>query len=95
MQVRNTSQDRSQNIARALANLRRIEGQVRALQRQLEDGAAFLSLLTQTAAASKALQSVARRLVEEHVAQAVAELGDVDAKTTHELIEAVDLLLKV
>jgi DNA-binding FrmR family transcriptional regulator len=92
VQVRNTTQDRSQNIARALANLRRIEGQVRALQRQLEEGADFISLLTQTAAASKALQSVAKRLVEEHLTTA---MGDQDIKASHDLIEAVDRLLKV
>jgi DNA-binding FrmR family transcriptional regulator len=88
----------SQNHARSLANLRRIEGQVRALQRQLEDGADFVSLLTQTAAASKALQSVARKLVEEHVAERMASLGDGDAAAiaaTKELTLVVDRLMKV
>ena len=95
MQVRKTNQARSQNISRALANLRRIEGQVRALSRQLEEGADFVSLLTQTAAASKALQSVARRLVEEHVQLAIAKgVSDPEA-ATRELTEAIDRLLKV
>ena len=95
MQVRKTNQARSQNITRALANLRRIEGQVRALSRQLEDGADFVSLLTQTAAASKALQSVARRLVEEYVRQAVANGASDPEVTAQELTEAIDRLLKV
>jgi len=76
------SVQRNQVNTRALANLRRIEGQVRALQRQLEGNADFLSLLTQIAAASKGLQSVARKLVEERVADP-------------ELIRVVDRLLKV
>lgn len=98
MQVRNSMSKSSQNHARSLANLRRIEGQVRALQRQLEEGADFISLLTQTAAASKALQSVARKLVEEHVAEQVAAI-DRDqsqaAQATKELTLVVDRLLKV
>lgn len=72
----------SQVNTRALANLRRIEGQVRALQRQLEGDTDLLLLLAQFAAASKALQSVARKLVEEQVADPA-------------LIRAVDRLLKV
>ena len=95
MQVRKTNPSRSQNITRALANLRRIEGQVRALSRQLEAGADFVSLLTQTAAASKALQSVARRLVEEHVAIAVAKGGSEPEQAAAELTEAIDRLMKV
>lgn len=97
MQVRNT-QGGSQNLAPILASLRRIEGQVRALQHQLEQDADFLSVLTQTAAASKALQSVARRLVEARVAQAVAEVGEGEERARQavaELNAIVDRLLKV
>ena len=92
------SQDRSQNLAPILANLRRIEGQVRALQHQLEQDADFLSVLTQTAAASKALQSVARRLVEARVAQTVSKAGHGHAEAgqaIEELNAIVDRLLKV
>lgn len=97
MQVRN-HQDGSQNLAPILASLRRIEGQVRALQHQLESDADFLAVLTQTAAASKALQSVARRLVEARVAQAVAEVGEGEEgarRAIDDLNLAVDRLLKV
>ena len=90
------SQDRSQNLAPILANLRRIEGQVRALQHQLEQDADFLSVLTQTAAASKALQSGARRLVEARVAQTVAKAGNGQHEAAiAELNAIVDRLLKV
>jgi DNA-binding FrmR family transcriptional regulator len=97
VQVRNP-QDGSQNLAPILASLRRIEGQVRALQHQLEQDADFLSVLTQTAAASKALQSVARRLVEARVARAVAEVGEGEERARQAIDDlnlAVDRLLKV
>lgn len=97
MQVRNP-QDGSQNLAPILASLRRIEGQVRGLQHQLEQDADFVLVLTQVAAASKALQSVARRLVEARVALAISEVGQGEEharRAIEELNLAVDRLLKV
>lgn len=93
-----SSSQRSPTIARSLANLRRVEGQVRALQHQLEDNADFLSVLTQIAAASKALQSVALRLAQDHVASQVQELSSDEAKasaTSDQLALIVERLLKV
>ncbi|QTR02155.1 metal-sensitive transcriptional regulator, partial [Saccharothrix algeriensis] len=68
-----------------LKRLRRIEGQVRGLQRMVENDDYCIDVLTQIAAATKALQAVSLGLLDEHlkhcVAQAVAEGGDVaDAK---------------
>ncbi len=68
-----------------LKRLRRIEGQVRGLQRMVEDDTYCIDVLTQVAAATKALEAVALLLLEEHlehcVAQAIAEGGDMaDAK---------------
>ena len=63
-----------------LKRLRRIEGQVRGLQRMVEADTYCIDILTQVAAATKALQSVAVGLLEEHmrhcVADAVASGGD-------------------
>ena len=63
-----------------LRRLRRIEGQVRGLQRMIDEDKYCIDILTQVAAATKALQSVALGLLEEHlshcVAQAMAEGGD-------------------
>ena len=63
-----------------LRRLRRIEGQVRGLQRMIEDDKYCIDILTQVSAATKALQSVALGLLEEHlshcVTEAVAEGGD-------------------
>jgi DNA-binding FrmR family transcriptional regulator len=65
--------------------LRRIEGQVRGLQRMVAEDAYCIDVLTQISAATKALESVALQLLEEHlshcVREAVAAGGpDADAK---------------
>jgi DNA-binding FrmR family transcriptional regulator len=63
-----------------LKRLRRIEGQVRGLQRMIDEDKYCIDILTQVSAATKALQAVALGLLEDHlghcVAQAVAEGGD-------------------
>jgi DNA-binding FrmR family transcriptional regulator len=53
--------------------LRRIEGQIRGLQRMLEDDKYCIDVLTQVSAANRALQSFALSLLEEHMAHCVAE----------------------
>jgi CsoR family transcriptional regulator, copper-sensing transcriptional repressor len=63
-----------------LKRLRRIEGQVRGLQRMIEEDKYCIDILTQVSAATKALESVALGLLEEHlshcVTQAVAQGAD-------------------
>ena len=56
-----------------LNRLRRIEGQVRGLARMVEDDAYCIDVLTQVSAATKALQSVAVGLVDEHIRHCVAD----------------------
>jgi DNA-binding FrmR family transcriptional regulator len=56
-----------------LKRLRRIEGQVRGLQRMVSDDAYCIDVLTQVSAATKALESVALLLLEEHLAHCVTE----------------------
>lgn len=53
--------------------LRRIEGQVRGLQRMVGDDAYCIDVLTQISAATKALESVALELLEDHLAHCVRE----------------------
>jgi DNA-binding FrmR family transcriptional regulator len=55
-----------------LKRLRRIEGQVRGLQRMVEDEAYCIDILTQVSASTKALQSFALQLLEEHLRHCVA-----------------------
>jgi DNA-binding FrmR family transcriptional regulator len=53
--------------------LRRIEGQVRGLQRMVDDDRYCIDILEQISAATRALQSVALQLLEAHMGHCVAE----------------------
>ena len=81
-----------------LKRLRRIEGQVRGLQKMVEDDKYCIDILTQVSAATRALQSVALGLLEDHlghcVTEAVAEGGDVAAAKVREASDAVARLVK-
>lgn len=81
-----------------LRRLRRVEGQVRGLAQMVEDDRYCIDVLTQIAAATKALQSVALGMFDDHlrhcVAEAVAAGGrEADQKLT-EATAAVERLLK-
>lgn len=81
-----------------LARLRRIEGQVRGLQRMVEEDTYCVDVLTQVSAATKALRAVALGLLDDHlahcVAQAVASGGaDADEKI-REATEAIGRLVR-
>jgi CsoR family transcriptional regulator, copper-sensing transcriptional repressor len=56
-----------------LKRLRRIEGQIRGLQRMVEDEQYCIDILTQISAVTKATQSVALGLLEDHLAHCVAD----------------------
>jgi DNA-binding FrmR family transcriptional regulator len=53
--------------------LRRIEGQVQGLQRMVDEDRYCIDILTQISAATKALQSVALELLDDHLAHCVRE----------------------
>ncbi|TDD25339.1 metal-sensitive transcriptional regulator [Nonomuraea diastatica] len=53
--------------------LRRVEGQIRGLQRMVEDDKYCIDILTQVSAATSALKSFSLSLLEEHLAHCVAE----------------------
>lgn len=53
--------------------LRRIEGQVRGLQRMVDDDTYCIDVLTQISAATRALQSVALQLLGDHLSHCVQE----------------------
>jgi CsoR family transcriptional regulator, copper-sensing transcriptional repressor len=54
-----------------LKRLRRIEGQIRGLQRQVENDTYCIDVLTQVSAATKALQAFALSLLDEHLSHCV------------------------
>ncbi len=72
------------------ARLRRIEGQVRGLQRMIDEDVYCIDVLQQISAVTGALQNVAIGLLDEHVAHCVANAaraGD-DAATREMVTEA-------
>jgi CsoR family transcriptional regulator, copper-sensing transcriptional repressor len=81
-----------------LKRLRRIEGQIRGLQRMVENDDYCIDVLTQISAATKALQAVSLGLMDEHlrhcVAQALADGGkDADDKV-REASDAIARLVR-
>ena len=81
-----------------LTRLRRIEGQVRGLQRMVDEDTYCIDILTQVSAVNKALQSVAIGLVEDHlnhcVRDAVAAGGTEAEDKVAEATNAVARLLR-
>ena len=76
--------------AEYVARLKRIEGQVRGLQRMVEEDTYCIDVLNQVSAATKALQSVAMGLVDEHIRHCVADAasGDDQAEAERMITEA-------
>ena len=81
-----------------LSRLRRIEGQIRGLQRMIEEDKYCIDILTQVAAATRALQSVALGLLDEHlshcVTQAAAEGGEAATVKVREASDAIARLVR-
>ena len=79
-----------------LKRLRRIEGQVRGIARMVDEDQYCIDILTQVSAATKALQSVALGLMEEHLGGCVVDAAraggpDADAKVK----EAADAIARL
>jgi CsoR family transcriptional regulator, copper-sensing transcriptional repressor len=80
--------------AALVTRLHRVEGQVRGIERMVEDDRYCIDILTQVAAVNTALESLAFKILDEHVRHCVAgalSSGDEqDARLkTEELLEAV------
>jgi DNA-binding FrmR family transcriptional regulator len=79
-----------------LARLRRIEGQVRGLQRMVEQDKYCIDVLTQVAAATKALQAFSLELLEEHLATCVVEAAKAgDGQAQAKVREASDAIARL
>jgi CsoR family transcriptional regulator, copper-sensing transcriptional repressor len=77
-----------------ITRLHRIEGQVRGIEKMVEDERYCIDILTQIGAVSTALETVAQKLLEEHanhcVAGALASGSREEAEEkTRELLQAV------
>ena len=79
-----------------LKRLRRIEGQARGLQRMVEEEKYCIDILTQVSAMTKALQSVALGLLDEHIAHCVADaVRDGGPEAEAKLREANDAIARL
>jgi DNA-binding FrmR family transcriptional regulator len=79
-----------------LKRLRRVEGQIRGLQRMVGDDVYCIDILTQVSAATKALETVALGLLDDHLAHCVVDAvreGGPDAEA--KLKEASDAIARL
>lgn len=80
------------------ARLKRIEGQVRGLQRMIDEDTYCIDVLTQISSVTKALQSVGIGLVDEHlrhcVMEAAAESDEAGDAKINEATAAIARLLR-
>ena len=81
-----------------LIRLRRIEGQVRGLQRMVDEDTYCIDILTQVSAVTKALQAVAIGLLEDHlghcVVQAIETGGEGASAKISEASDAIARLVR-
>ncbi|HVN50553.1 MAG TPA: metal-sensitive transcriptional regulator [Acidimicrobiales bacterium] len=78
--------------------LRRIEGQVRGLQRMVDEDKYCIDVLDQVSAVTRALQAVALELLDDHMAHCVADAmtagGEEAAEKLHEASVAIARLVR-
>jgi DNA-binding FrmR family transcriptional regulator len=78
-----------------LKRLRRIEGQVRGLQRMVEDDRYCIDILTQVSSVTKALPGVAVGLLDEHMHHCVMEAAaNGDSSKVTEATAAIERLIR-
>ena len=78
-----------------LTRLRRVEGQIRGVQRMVDEHRYCIDVLTQISAAQAALDKVALGLLDSHARHCIVEAeGDERAAKAEELMGAVGRLLR-
>ena len=95
----NTSEDHHGYIQRKddyLRRLRRIEGQARGLQKMVDEEKYCIDILTQISAITKALQSVALGLLDEHLSHCVVDAAATGGREAEaKLQEATDAIARL
>ena len=78
--------------------LRKVEGQVRGIQRMVDDDRYCIQILEQVSAVTKALQAVALELLDDHLAHCVSDAvrkgGDDATEKLSEASEAIGRLVR-
>lgn len=86
------------NAEDLLRRLRRVEGQVRGIAQMVEDDRYCIDVLTQIAAATRALQSVSVGMLDDHlrhcVVDAAAQGGRAADEKISEATSAIERLIK-
>jgi CsoR family transcriptional regulator, copper-sensing transcriptional repressor len=81
-----------------LVRLRRIEGQVRGLQRMVDEDSSCIDVLTQVSSVTRALQSVALGLLDEHLRHCLLDAATSETADANELVveasKAIERLVK-
>jgi DNA-binding FrmR family transcriptional regulator len=79
-----------------LKRLRRIEGQVRGVQRMVEQDTYCIDVLTQISAVTKALHAVGLGLLEDHVGHCVVDAArESDEAAAEKVREAADAIARL
>ncbi len=79
-----------------LKRLRRVEGQVRGISRMVEQDTYCIDVLTQVAAATKALQAVSLGLLEDHMSHCVLHAAQSsEAEGTAKVREASEAIARL
>ncbi|MFC1498388.1 metal-sensitive transcriptional regulator [Verrucomicrobiota bacterium] len=76
-----------------LARLARIEGQVKGIQRMVEEGAYCVDIITQIQAAQSALGAVGRKILEKHIDHCVVDT--MKSKSKSAANKKIEELMKV
>ena len=88
----------SDDKAALMTRLRRVEGQIRGLQRMVDEDTYCIDVLTQISAATRALQGVALELLERHLEHCVQDAilagGEEAEAKVHEANEAIRRLVR-
>jgi DNA-binding FrmR family transcriptional regulator len=79
-----------------LKRLRRVEGQVRGVQKMVESDTYCIDILTQVSAITKALQAVSLGLLEDHVTHCVVDAArESDEAAQVKIREAADAIARL
>ncbi len=77
-----------------LARLRRVEGQIRGLQRLVDEERSCVDILTQVSASTSALEGVALLILESHLRHCVSQAAN-PADAQRSLTEACDAIRRL
>ena len=76
------------------ARLRRIEGQVRGLQRMVDEDTYCIDVLTQIASVTKALQGVGMGLLDEHIRHCVKDAAEATSGSEEAAMDEFDAMVE-